>query len=178
MSGEGAFGGSLIGSVCTFFLGFRRIAEVKFPNMEGDFGGRSGRSPSACRVERVRERVVESGFNLEEDRERDHHVGEGKYGVFIDRREQRRKVPKSPCRGEKDCTEECRKQNGGRYVERGYDMGSTAVPAGGEKSVGQAERDGLRPECLIAINSLRKETETTVVAMCPAGALPYPEKQI
>ena len=87
MSGEGAFGGSLIGSVWTFFLGFRRIAEVKLPNMEGDFGGRSG-SPSACKVERVRDRVAVSGFNLDEDRERDHHVGEGKYGVFIDRREQ------------------------------------------------------------------------------------------
>ena len=78
MSGAGAFGGSLIASVWTFFLGFRRIAEVKFPNMEGDFGGRSGMSPSACKVEWERDVAVGSGFNLGEGRERDHQVGEEK----------------------------------------------------------------------------------------------------
>ena len=39
MNGAGALVGSWIAIVCTVFLGFKRIAEVKFPNMEGCFGG-------------------------------------------------------------------------------------------------------------------------------------------
>lgn len=59
----------------TFFLGLRRITEVKFPNIEDCFGGGS-RTASACKVEYVRDNVEASdGFslvNFEEDLERDH----------------------------------------------------------------------------------------------------------
>ena len=39
MSGAGALGGSWTAIVWTFFLGLRRITEVKFPNIEDCFGG-------------------------------------------------------------------------------------------------------------------------------------------
>jgi hypothetical protein len=38
-SGVGAFEGSWVAVLCAFFLGLRRMAEVKFPNMEDGFGG-------------------------------------------------------------------------------------------------------------------------------------------
>lgn len=47
-------------------------------------------------------------------------------------------------------------------------MGSTAVPAGGREERGTSWEGRVTSGCLIAINSLRKETETTVVAMCPS----------
>jgi len=39
MSGLGTFGGSWIAIAWTFFFGLRRMAEVKFPNMEDGFDG-------------------------------------------------------------------------------------------------------------------------------------------
>lgn len=39
MNGAGAFGDSWAAVVWAFFLGFRRIAEAKFPNREDGFGG-------------------------------------------------------------------------------------------------------------------------------------------
>jgi hypothetical protein len=44
--------------------------------------------------------------------------------------------------------------------------------------VGQPKCNGLRPGCLIAINSLRGKTEATVVARCLAGTLLHSEVKI
>jgi hypothetical protein len=69
---------------------------VKFPNIEGCFGGVSG-TVSACKGEYVRDKAEDSGslslVNLEEDLERNHQgldVGECKYGEFIDTGEEER----------------------------------------------------------------------------------------
>ena len=75
MSGLRTFGGSWTGGVRVFLFVLRRMAEVKFPNIEDCLVGRSGISPSACKAEYVRDRAVSRGFSLvslEEDLERDH----------------------------------------------------------------------------------------------------------
>jgi len=75
MSGLRTFGGSWAGGVWVFLFGLSRRAEAKFPNIEGCFVDRSGMSPSACKAEYVRDRVVSRGLslvNLGEDLERDH----------------------------------------------------------------------------------------------------------
>lgn len=75
MSGAGALEGSWNATGRTFFLDLRRMTEVKFPNMEGCFGGGSETAP-AREVEYVRDNVeVSDGFSLAslgEDFERDH----------------------------------------------------------------------------------------------------------
>ena len=75
MSGLRTFGGSWTAGVWVFLFGLRRMAEVKFPNIEDGFVDRSGISPSACRAEYVRDRAVSRGLSLVsfvEDLERDH----------------------------------------------------------------------------------------------------------
>ena len=66
----------------------------------------------------------------------------------------------------------------GNYVKEGWDMGVGCSACWREKVVERAERNGLRPGCLIAISSLRRETETTVVARCLTGSFPHSEEQI
>jgi hypothetical protein len=52
---------------------------------------------------------------------------------------------------------------------------STVVSLGERRARDNLRATGYVRRCLISINSLRKETETTVVVWFPAGNLPYPE---
>lgn len=76
MSGLGTFGGSWTAIVLrVVFFGLRRIAEVKFPNIEGCFVDRSVMDASACTAEYVRDRAGSRGLSFvsfEEDLDRDH----------------------------------------------------------------------------------------------------------